>query len=74
MGERKVGKGYEKHAIKGPLWIYILSKWVSKTHMWLVGYYNLPYVGQNTNLVIESYHSNLKATLGIKRKSSWSSN
>jgi len=21
-----------------PFWIYILSKWVSKTHMWLVGY------------------------------------
>jgi hypothetical protein len=31
--------------------------------MWVVGYRNLPYVGQDTNVAIENYHANLKATL-----------
>ena len=31
--------------------------------MWVVGHRNLPYAGQDTNAAIESYHSNLKATL-----------
>ena len=31
--------------------------------MWVVGHHNLPYAGQDTNVAIESYHSNLKATL-----------
>ena len=34
-----------------------------KTHMWVVGNRNLPYAKQDTNAAIESYHSNLKATL-----------
>jgi hypothetical protein len=32
-----------------------------KTHMWVVGFQNLPYVGQDTKVVIESYHAILKA-------------
>ena len=31
--------------------------------MWVVGHRNLPYAGHDTNAAIESYHSNLKATL-----------
>jgi hypothetical protein len=30
--------------------------------MWVVGNYNLPYVGQDTNAIIENYYGNLKAT------------
>jgi hypothetical protein len=31
--------------------------------MWIVGHRNLPYAGHDINTTIESYHSNLKATL-----------
>jgi hypothetical protein len=31
--------------------------------MWVMGNQNLPYVSQDTNFAIESYHANLKATL-----------
>jgi hypothetical protein len=34
-----------------------------------MGSRNIPYVGQDTNLAIESYHENLKATL--KATKSW---
>jgi hypothetical protein len=34
-----------------------------KIAMWVIGNCNLPYVGQHTNVVIENYHANLKATL-----------
>ena len=44
-------------------WAYFYSQWADKTHMWVVGHRNLPYAGQDTNAAIESYHSNLKATL-----------
>ena len=44
-------------------WAYFYKQWADKTHMWVVGHRNLPYAGQDTNAAIESYHSNLKATL-----------
>ena len=44
-------------------WAYFNKQWADKTHMWVVGHRNLPYAGQDTNAAIESYHSNLKATL-----------
>ncbi len=44
-------------------WSYINSKWLQKINMWVVGNYNLPYVGQDTNATIENYYANLKATL-----------
>ena len=44
-------------------WSYFDKQWAVKTHMWVVGHRNLPYAGQDTNAAIESYHSNLKATL-----------
>ena len=46
-------------------WAYFDKQWGDKTHMWVVGHRNLPYAGQDTNaaIIIESYHSNLKATL-----------
>jgi hypothetical protein len=44
-------------------WMYVKSKWLSKTEMWVVGNWNLPYVGQDTNVAIENYRANLKTTL-----------
>ena len=44
-------------------WDYFNKQWADKTPMWIVGHRNLPYAGQDTNAAIESYHSNLKATL-----------
>jgi hypothetical protein len=35
--------------------------------MWVVGFSNLPYVGQNTNVVIENYHGTLKAQLKSRK-------
>jgi hypothetical protein len=35
--------------------------------MWVVGFSNLPYVGQNTNVVIENYHGALKAQLKSRK-------
>jgi hypothetical protein len=39
------------------------ENWQHKIHMWVVGFQNLPYVGQNTNATIENYHGTLKAQL-----------
>ncbi len=44
-------------------WSYVILKWVPKCEMWVMGNRNLPYVGQDTNATIESYHANLKVTL-----------
>jgi hypothetical protein len=33
--------------------------------MWVVEFQNLPYVGQDTNVTIESYHGTLKAQLQL---------
>lgn len=41
-------------------WSYINSEWLQKTNMWVVGNYNMPYVGQDTNATIENYYTNLK--------------
>ncbi len=35
----------------------------TKIQMWVVGNHNLPYVGHDTNVAIENYHANMKATL-----------
>ena len=42
---------------------YVEEQWLFKAHMWMVGYRELPYNGQDTNAAIEGYHSTLKATL-----------
>ena len=35
--------------------------------MWVVGYRNLPYAGQDTNAAIEGYHGFLKSVLKAER-------
>lgn len=42
---------------------YVKSKSLAKIEMWVVGNQNLPYVGHDTNAMIENYYANLKATL-----------
>jgi hypothetical protein len=44
-------------------WMYVRLEQLPKIVMWVVGNRNLPYVGQDTNVAIENYHANLKATL-----------
>jgi hypothetical protein len=43
------------------------ENWLHKTHMWVVGFQNLPYIGQDTNATIESYHGTLKAQLKSRK-------
>jgi len=35
--------------------------------MWVVGFRNLPYVGQDINATIENYHGTLKAQLKLRK-------
>ena len=52
-----------KYLLATDFWCYVEDQWLFQTHMWIVGYRELPYTGQYTNAVIEGYHSTLKATL-----------
>ena len=53
----------DRFPVVDSFWAYFNKQWADKTPMWVVGHRNLPYAGQDTNAAIESYHSNLKATL-----------
>ncbi len=48
-------------------WSYVISKWVPKCEIWVMGNRNLPYADHDTNVVIESYHANLKTTLRVAK-------
>jgi hypothetical protein len=48
-------------------WSYVISEWVPKCEVWVMGNWNLPYVGHDTNVTIESYHGNLKVTLIVAK-------
>jgi hypothetical protein len=48
-------------------WEYMRTQWLNKVHMWVVGYRNLCYAGQDTNAAIESYHGYLKSVLKSER-------
>ena len=60
---RQLNALMESFPIVTNFWAYFNKQWSDKTQMWVVGHRNLPYAGQDTNAAIESYHSNLKATL-----------
>ncbi len=63
-----VAKAYGKDSkCKQTFWSYIILEWVLKCEMWVMGNWNLPYVGQDTNATIKSYHANLKATLRMAK-------
>ncbi len=42
---------------------YLKEHWLQKVKMWCVGNCNIPHAGQDTNVVMESFHSNLKQIL-----------
>ena len=60
---RQLNALMESFPVVSDFWAYFNKQWADKTHMWFVGHRNMPYAGQDTNAAIESYHSNLKATL-----------
>jgi hypothetical protein len=37
-------------------------------HMWVIGFRNVPYAGQDTNAAVESYHANMKSILSEVRQ------
>ena len=56
-----------KYPREKEFWDYMTSQWGKKIHMWVVGYRNLPYAGQDTNAAIEGYHGFLKSVLKAER-------
>jgi hypothetical protein len=46
---------------------YVILEWVPKCKMQVMGNQNLSYTGQDTNVIIKSYHADLKATLRIAK-------
>ena len=61
---QELSKKYPKHK---DFWDYMIKQWQDKAHMWVVGYRNLPYAGQDTNAAIEGYHGFLKSILKSER-------
>jgi hypothetical protein len=49
-----------KYLAANVFWKYMEENWQHKTHMWVVGFQNLPYVGQNINATIESYYKTIE--------------
>ena len=47
---------------------YFEKTWMHKIKMWVRGYWNMPHANQDTNVVVESYHANLKAILKSSRQ------
>jgi hypothetical protein len=43
------------------------TQWLDKVHMWVVGFRNLDYCGQDTNAAIEGYHGFAKSILKSER-------
>lgn len=70
------GKAWAQHRIeelakKYPgevdFWDYVRTQWIDKVHMWVVGFRNLSYCGQDTNAAIEGYHGFAKSILKSER-------
>ena len=57
----------KKYLEKIHSWDYMQKQWQSKAHMWVVGYQNLPYVGQDTNATSEGYPRFLESMLRSDR-------
>jgi hypothetical protein len=39
---------------------YLKGHWLQKTGMWCIENQSIPHVGQDTNIVVESFHTNMK--------------
>jgi hypothetical protein len=42
--------------------------WIDKISIWCTNSRNIPHAGQNKNVAIESYHSNLKSMLKFAKE------
>ena len=42
---------------------YVMTQWLFKVHMYMVGSHNMLYPGQDTNAIIESYPSFMKSIM-----------
>jgi hypothetical protein len=47
---------------------YFEKQWVGTMSMWITGFRNIPHAGQDTNVVVESYHANMKSILLSSRQ------
>ena len=57
----------KKYPQEMEFWEYMKEYWVEKAHMWVVGFRNLKYCGQDTNAAIEGYHGFAKSILRYER-------
>ncbi|KAG0618725.1 hypothetical protein M758_4G088100 [Ceratodon purpureus] len=57
----------KKYPQEMEFWAYMKEYWVDKAHMWVVGFRNLKYCGQDTNAAIEGYHGFAKSILRSER-------
>ena len=63
----KLAQLEEKFPLYPDFWEYMRSQWLNKVHMWVVGFRDLSYAGQDTNSAIERYHGYLKSVLKAER-------
>ena len=65
--ELKIDELEKKFPQESEFWEYMKTQWLDKVHMWVVGYRNLSYCGQDTNAAIEGYHGFTKSILRSER-------
>jgi hypothetical protein len=65
LGKGRMWNSHNKIPI--PFWKYIKAKCLSKQKMWDFDHHNLSNVSQNTNFMIDDYHSNLKASMKVSK-------
>ena len=65
--ELKIDELEKKYPQESEFWEYMRMQWLDKVHMWVVGYRNLKYCGQDTNAAIEGYHGFTKSILRSER-------
>ena len=63
----KIEELEKKYPKEGEFWEYMKEYWIEKAHMWVVGFRNLHYCGQDTNAAIEGYHGFAKSILKSER-------
>ena len=65
--KKKLEELEKKYPKENEFWAYMKEQWLDKVHMWVVGFRNLNYCGQDTNAAIEGYHGFAKSILKSER-------
>ena len=65
--DNKIEELEKKYPQEAEFWEYMRKQWLDKVHMWVVGYRNMDYCGQDTNAAIEGYHGFAKSILKSER-------